>query len=151
MSAENGAAQGFIVSEVGEIQFPFLGKFRVIGMSESEAHAAIIVCWTHHSKSTDKLRVQGYRSQRVFIDGEVQTPGMYSVTDLPMNLPEALSRAGGAASGADLSRLQLNRKGKQHLINMSALVASGTNPSGIMLQEGIYCAYHHAARIKYMS
>ena len=137
MNADNGAAQGYLVGDSGEIQFPYLGKFRVAGMSESEAHSALTRALGRIIRNPQvTLRVQEYRSQRVYIDGEVKTPGVYSVTDLPMSLPEALNRAGGALSSSDLSRLQLNRKGKQHLINMSALVAKGVNPNSILLQAG---------------
>ena len=137
MSADNGAAQGYLVGDTGEIQFPYVGKFRVAGMTESEAHSAITRALGRTIRNPQvTLRVQDYRSQRVYIDGEVKTPGVYSVTDLPMSLPEALNRAGGALTNSDLSRLQLNRKGKQHLINMSALVAKGVNPNSILLQAG---------------
>ena len=137
MGTDNTAAQGYLVGEAGEIQFPYLGKFRVAGLSESEAHTAITRALGRIIRNPQvTLRVQNYRSQRVYIDGEVKTPGVYSVTDLPLSLPEALNRAGGALNSSDLSRLQLNRKGKQHLINMSALVAKGVNPNSILLQAG---------------
>ncbi len=137
MGTDNTAAQGYLVGDAGDIQFPYLGKFRVAGLSESEAHTAIARALGRIIRNPQvTLRVQDYRSQRVYIDGEVKTPGVYSVTDLPMTLPEALNRAGGALNTSDLSRLQLNRKGKQHLINMSALVANGVNPNSILLQAG---------------
>ena len=137
MGTDTTASQGYLVGDAGEIQFPYLGKFRVAGMSESEAHTAISRALGRIIRNPQvTLRVQNYRSQRVYIDGEVKTPGVYSVTDLPMSLPEALNRAGGALSSSDLSRLQLNRNGKQHLINMSGLVAKGVNPNSILLQAG---------------
>lgn len=137
MGTDKNATPGYLVGDAGDIQFPYLGKFRVTGMTESEAYTAITRALGRIIRNPQvTLRVQDYRSQRVYIDGEVKTPGVYSVTDLPMSLPEALNRAGGALTNSDLSRLQLNRKGKQHLINMSALVAKGVNPNSILLQAG---------------
>ena len=128
---------GFLVDAAGDIQFPYVGKFRVAGQTEAEVHAKLSAALGKVVRNPQlTVRVQNYRSQRVYIDGEVKTPGVYSVTDLPMSLPEALNRAGGALTAGDLSRLQLTRNGKTYTLDYTDLVAQGINPSQLILNNG---------------
>ena len=128
---------GYLVSAGGYIQFPYVGQIYVTGLTETEAYTKLSAALSRYIRNPQlTVRVQNYRSQRVYIDGEVKVPGVYSITDLPMTLPEALNRAGGSLPTSDLSRIQLNRRGKIYAVNMSSLVASGINPSSIMLAAG---------------
>ena len=128
---------GYLVSAGGYIQFPYIGQVHVVGLTETEAYTKLSAALSRYIRNPQiTVRVQNYRSQRVYIDGEVKVPGVYSITDLPMTLPEAINRAGGSLPTSDLSRVQLNRRGKLYTLNMSALVASGINPSSVMLAAG---------------
>lgn len=128
---------GYLVSAGGYIQFPYIGQVYVSGLTETEAYAKLSAALSRFIRNPQlTVRVQNYRSQRVYIDGEVKVPGVYSITDLPMTLPEALNRAGGSLPTSDTSRIQLNRRGKVYALNISSLVASGINPSSIMLAAG---------------
>lgn len=135
-SASSGGV-GYLVNASGFIQFPYIGQVQVSGLTETQAYSKLSTALGQYIRNPQiTVRVQNYRSQRVYIDGEVKIPGVYSITDLPMTLPEAINRAGGSLPTSDLSRVQLNRRGKLYTLNMSALVASGINPSSIMLAAG---------------
>ncbi len=135
--AATAGGSGFLVDRAGYIQFPHIGKFHVAGLTESQAHSRITQALSRVLRNPQlTVRVQNYRSQRVYVDGDVKTPGVYSITDLPMTLPEALNRAGGGNANADLSRLQILRGQRSHTINYPALLASGQNPSQILLAHG---------------
>lgn len=128
---------GYLIGSSGSIQFPYVGQIQMAGLTEAEAHNKLRAALGRFIRDPQlTVRVQNYRSQRIYVDGEVKTPGVYSITDLPMTLPEALNRAGGASPAADLSQLQLNRKGKIFPINLSNLATSGISPNSIILQPG---------------
>ena len=80
--------------------------------------------------------MQAYRAGRVYVDGEVRTPGLQAINDIPMTLPEAISRAGGLTATADRATVAVTRRGATILINMPQLTMLGVNPLQIMLAAG---------------
>jgi len=136
----SGAASvpGYVVSQAGEIQFPYAGNMNVAGMTVWELRARITKALARVIQSPQvTVRVLAYRSQRIYIDGEVKTPGPQYIDDVPMTLVEALNRAGGVnVSAGDSSRIELNRSGRRWLINLPALLREGHDPSAILLRSG---------------
>ncbi|UUZ54951.1 polysaccharide export protein [Massilia sp. H-1] len=88
------------------------------------------------------LRVQAYRSKRVYIDGEVKSPGLQAINDIPMTLTEALNRVDGVLPTADQSRIALERGDARFMIDLRALVAKGINPGDVMLAHGDLVRVH---------
>jgi polysaccharide export outer membrane protein len=72
----------------------------------------------------------------VYLDGEVRMPGLQSVNDIPMTLPEALGRAGGFTALADRSAIAITRNGSTTLVNLPQLTARGINPTALLLGNG---------------
>jgi len=68
---------GFEVDQNGMLDFPYAGRIKVIGLTTSEIHALLtrkLSTFLRDPKVT--LKVQHYRSQRVYVDGEVKLPGV---------------------------------------------------------------------------
>ncbi|MDB5868877.1 MAG: polysaccharide export protein [Polaromonas sp.] len=128
---------GYNVSPEGLIQFPMLGTFKISGLTENKAREEITRRLSKFLKDPQvTLRVQAYRAGRVYVDGEVRTPGLQAINDIPMTLPEAISRAGGLTPLADRATVAVTRKGATTVINMPQLSTLGVNPSRIMLAAG---------------
>ena len=128
---------GYNVSPDGLIQFPLLGTFKIAGLTENAAREEITRRLSKFLKDPQvTLRVQAYRAGRVYVDGEVRTPGLQAINDIPMTLPEAISRAGGLTAIADRATVVVTREGATTLINMPQLATLGVNPSKIMLVAG---------------
>ena len=128
---------GYTVSSEGKIQFPYAGDFKVAGLTELEARDLLIKRLSNYIKKPEvTLRVFGFRSQRIYVDGEVKTPGIVQIDDIPLSLPEALNRAGGVTQLGDQSRIKITRSGKSYLVDMTRLIADGIDPSRIMLSNG---------------
>ena len=128
---------GYNVSPEGLIQFPLLGSFKIAGLTESKARDEITRRLSKFIKDPQvTLRIQAYRAGRVYVDGEVRNPGLQAVNDIPMTLPEAISRAGGLTATADRATVAVTRKGMTTIVNMPQLARQGINPSRIMLAAG---------------
>jgi len=139
----NVAQPGFVVDHQGRIQFPFAGLLPVEGLTEEAARALLTQKLARYIASPNiTLRVQSYRSKRVYIDGEVKQPGLQAINDIPMTLVEALNRAGGLLPTADQSRIALERAEARYRINLRDLVQKGINPGNIMLAPGDVVRVH---------
>lgn len=136
-TANGTSPQGFVVDHEGRVQFPFAGVLKLAGLTEDQARDLLankLARYIAHPNVT--LRVQAYRSKRVYIDGEVKSPGLQAINDIPMTLVEALNRAGGLLPTADQSRLVLERGDERFRLDMRELVQKGINPGNVMLAPG---------------
>jgi polysaccharide biosynthesis/export protein len=128
---------GFNVSPEGLIQFPLLASFKIAGLTENQARDEFtrrLAKFVNNPQVT--LRVQAYRAGRVYVDGEVRNPGLQAITDIPMTLPEAISRAGGLTPIGDRASVAVTRNGATTLVSLPQLSELGVNPSRIMLAAG---------------
>ncbi|MDQ3058638.1 MAG: polysaccharide biosynthesis/export family protein [Pseudomonadota bacterium] len=128
---------GYNVSPEGLIQFPLLGSFKIAGLTETQAREQLtrrLAKYINDPQVT--LRVQAYRAGRIYVDGDVRNPGLQAINDIPMTLPEAISRAGGFTPTADRATVAISRNGMTTLVSMPKLVELGVNPSRIMLTAG---------------
>jgi len=142
-AAANAAPQGFVVDHHGRIQFPLVGLVTVEGLTEEQARAQLttrLAKYLAHPNVT--LRVHAYRSKRVYVDGEVKSPGLLAINDIPMTLVEAINRAGGLLPTADQSRLELERGKTHYAINLRDLVQKNINPGLVMLAPGDVVRVH---------
>lgn len=131
------AAPGFVVDHLGRIQFPLAGLLKVEALTEEQARALLTSKLAKYLANPNvTLRVQAYRSKRVYLDGEVKQPGLQAINDIPMTLVEALNRAGGLLPTADQSRIVLERGEQRYRINLRELVQKNINPGLVMLGPG---------------
>ena len=139
----NAPQQGFAVDHHGSIQFPYAGQVQVAGLTEEAARNVLARKLAKYIASPNvTLRVQAYRSRRVYVDGEVKNAGIQAINDLPMTLVEALNRAGGLLPTADQSRIGLERGDARYSINLRELVQQGINPGSLMLAHGDVVRVH---------
>jgi polysaccharide export outer membrane protein len=128
---------GFVVDHNGMVQFPFVGPIKLAGLTELDARNLLADKLVRVIKKPDiTLRVQSFRSKRIYVDGEVKTPGNQVIDDVPMSLLEGLTRAGGFMPTADQSEIVVNRAGVGYRINLPSLVKKGMDPSRIILANG---------------
>jgi len=130
-------APGFIVDAKGEIFFPYIGRTKVQGLTESGASELIAERIKTFIKDPQvTVRIQSFRSQRAYVQGEVRTPGLQIFTDVPMTLSEAISRAGSFTQAGDRAHVTLTRGGVSTVINLPQLQALGADANNIPLRNG---------------
>lgn len=134
----------YVVDQDGQIQFPYVGAIKVAGLTEMQARDVLSERLIRSIKKPDiTLRVQEFRSKKVYVDGEVKSPGNQPIEDVPMTLLEALTRAGGMLATADQSSIVVSRSGRSYPVNIPALVRQGINPSDILLANGDVVRVRH--------
>jgi polysaccharide biosynthesis/export protein len=98
---QNDLSGKFTVETDGSFTFPLIGRIQAGGLTlrqiETELKKRLADGYFKNPQLT--VAVDTYRSQRVFITGEVRTPGTYTLTG-DMSLIEALSRAGSTTQFA---------------------------------------------------
>ena len=136
-AASSGTTPGFVVDHDGMVQFPYVGLIKLAGLTEAQARNALEgQLGRYFKKPKLTLRVQAYRSQRVYLSGEVKTQGIQAINDIPMTLAEALNRAEGLLPTGDASHVEISRAGKNYSVNLPQLVRKGMDPAAIMLASG---------------
>jgi polysaccharide export outer membrane protein len=142
-SGANSGAPGFVVDHQGRIQFPLVGMVAVEGLTEEQARTLLSTKLAKYLATPNvTLRVQSYRSKRVYIDGEVKSPGLQAINDIPMTLVEAINRAGGLLPTADQSRIVLERGEQRYRVNLRDLVQKDISPGLVMLAPGDVVRVH---------
>ena len=146
-------APGFIVDAAGEISFPYIGRTRLQGLTESGASELIAKRIGSIIKAPlVSVRIQSFRSQRAYVEGEVRTPGLQIFTDIPMTLSEALNRAGSITAGGDRSHVTLTRGDRTVVIDLMQLKRFGADANNIPLRNGdiVYVGNRDDSRIYVM-
>lgn len=128
---------GYPVSQDGMIQFPFIGSLKVQGLTEQAVRDQLGQRLARFFKKPQvTVRIQTYRSSRIYIDGAVGNPGLQVLDDIDMTLAEAVARAGGFSPAADRNAIVLTRGTQNVDIPLARLMAQGVNPASIRLQAG---------------
>lgn len=129
-------AAGFVVNDDGDVQFPYVGKLKVAGMTTDQAQQVVVHALTLFKSPQVTVRIASYRSKQVYVEGEVHEPGVQPINDVPMTLYEALNRAGGVLPTADQSRLELIRDGTSYSVDLTSMLERKISGAQIVLRNG---------------
>lgn len=128
---------GNVVGEDGNIYYPYVGVVKAAGKTVEEIREVLT---RKLSKFIERVqldvRVASYRSQRVYIVGEVAQPGIQLVKDIPLTVLEAINSAGGVTQEADQRNITLTRKDQTYSINLLALYEGGRISQNVLLKNG---------------
>ena len=128
---------GRVVDEKGDIYFPFVGLIKAAGLTVSQFRVNLEQKLAKYIKTPQvEVEVASYRSQKVFVAGEVKTPGVMMITDQPMRITDAIGFAGGFTPEADNYSVVLTRKQLSFPIDLDALYYAGDIRLNLQLQEG---------------
>lgn len=128
---------GTVVGEDGNVFFPYAGIIKASGKTVEQLREELTRKLSIYIEQVQlDVRVTSYRSQRVYIVGEVRTPGIQSVKDIPLTVLEAINSAGGLSDKADARNITLTRTDKTYSINLQALYEGGDISQNILLKEG---------------
>ena len=116
----------FVIDQQGQLHFPFAGAVPLAGLTREAARDRLAQRLARYFRAPRvTVTVMAYRSQRVYVDGQVRTPGPQPINDIPMTVLEALNRAGGLLPTADQSRVTVERAGRRYRIDLAAMMGGG--------------------------
>ena len=108
----NNKKYSLVVTRDGEIFMPEIGPVSVAGLTFSDAKATIVQLIENQLIGTQvSLTLGALRSINIFVLGEAQIPGMYTVNALT-TLTNAIFASGGIRQSGSLRNIQLKRNGK---------------------------------------
>ena len=128
---------GNVVGEDGKFFYPFAGVIQAAGRTVEEIREELTRKLSKYIENVQlDVRMAGYRSQRVYVVGEVVQPGIYVVKDIPLTVLEAINSAGGVNPTADLRNITLTRDDKTYSINLLSLYEGGDIKQNVLLKHG---------------
>jgi polysaccharide export outer membrane protein len=130
-------ASGTVVGEDGAIFYPYVGVVQAAGKTVEEIRDRLTKKLSKYIERVQlDVRVASYRSQRIYVVGEVKVPGIQLVKDVPLTVLEAINNAGGVTERSDRRNITLTRGDKTYSINLLALYEGGDKTQNVMLQHG---------------
>ncbi|MFC0694798.1 polysaccharide biosynthesis/export family protein [Paraburkholderia humisilvae] len=136
-TGSNSVVSGYTIDSGGKVQYAYIGPVKLAGLTEMEARDLMTTKLSKYIRNPQvTLRITAYRSKRVYVDGEVRNPGLQTLNDMTMTLPEAINRAGGFTTNGDRSQIAVTRSDETVVVNIPDLIAKGTNPNNIVLRDG---------------
>lgn len=122
--AENRIFNGYLVDEVGEINFPIVGKLNVLNKSITDIENMIFNEIKVYIKDpTVKVRILNYK---ITVLGEVKAPGTLNIQDERFSLPQALGSVGDLTITGDRKNIMIIRRDNDKTITE---IVDLTNPN----------------------
>ncbi|MCX7178169.1 MAG: polysaccharide biosynthesis/export family protein, partial [Proteobacteria bacterium] len=108
----DAASSGRLIEPDGTVFFPYVGKIKAEGMTPADLREQIGSALTKIIREPQvDVRVTEFRSQRVYITGEVAAPGPLFLNDSPIGALDAIASKGGFTEFSNRTRILLTRNG----------------------------------------
>ena len=114
----------------GKISLDIVGEVEAAGLTSAELEKSIVRQMSRYNKAISQavVRVVTYGHLKVFVSGQVHTPGKYTFEIIP-DIWELINEAGGVTELGDLTRVTIirggDRAGEVEVVNVSSLMSAG--------------------------
>jgi polysaccharide export outer membrane protein len=136
-SFRDPASSGQQVGDDGYLYYPYVGLIKAVGMNIAALRDVLTdKLSTYINEPQLDVRVVAYRSQKVYVVGEIKSPGVLPLDDLPLMVADAISLSGGLTDDAYKSGVNISRDGKVYEIDLKALYDFADASQNLMLKHG---------------
>ena len=128
---------GFRVQADGTITYAYAPNIQAAGKTVQQVHKELVKRLSRVIEEPQvDVKVVGFRSQKAYVTGEVNKPGVLPVTEIPLTLIDALNQAGGLTESADWRTVTFTRGDKTEIIKLDDFYAYGDISQNRLLQHG---------------
>jgi polysaccharide export outer membrane protein len=128
---------GFRVQADGTISYAYAPNVPAAGKTVAEVREELIKRLSRVIEDPQiDVKVVGFRSQKAYVTGEVNKPGVYAVTETPLTLIDALNQAGGLNERADWKTVTFIRGNDTEVIRLDDFYSKGDISQNRLLQHG---------------
>jgi polysaccharide export outer membrane protein len=137
VSSRSAAISGRVIYDDGTVFVPLIGKVQAAGLTVDEFRFGITRALSRMVRDPQvEVSVAAYRSQRVFMAGEVNTKGVLQITDQPLYVADAIALSGSFTGDADLPATMLMRAGKIYPLDLERMFYAGDMSANVLLTDG---------------
>ncbi|PAJ74484.1 polysaccharide biosynthesis protein [Pseudoalteromonas sp. NBT06-2] len=131
------AFDGFRIQADGTITYAYAANIPAAGKTIRQLHDVLVKRLSRIiEKPQIDIKVVGFNSQKAYVTGEVNKPGVYAVTEIPLTLIDALNQAGGLNDKADWRTVTFTRGNKSETIQLDEFYENGDISQNRLLQHG---------------
>jgi polysaccharide export outer membrane protein len=136
-SFRDAETSGQQVGDDGYLYYPYVGMVKAAGMNIAALRDVLTAKLSAYIQDPQlDVRVIGFRSKRVYVVGEVNSPGVLPLNDVPLTIADAISLSAGLTEEAYKSGVNVSRNGEVHEIDLKALYDYADSTQNLTLQHG---------------
>jgi len=136
-SFRDAETSGQQVGDDGYLYYPYVGMVEAAGMNIAAMRDILTEKLSAYIQNPQlDVRVVAYRSKRVYVVGEVNSPGVLPLDNVPLTIADAISLSGGLTENAHKSGVNVSRDGTVHEIDLKALYDHADSSQNLTLRHG---------------
>mgnify|MGYP001115174842 CR=1 FL=1 len=136
-SQRTAEESGIIVENDGTLFYPYVGIVNVDGLTVNQIRDIIADDLAEFINDPQvDVKVVVYNSKRVFVTGQVNTPGPQRITNVPLTILDAIANAGGLTENANWHEVLLSRNGVETELSVYEMLNNGRLGQNRLLQHG---------------
>ncbi|MCG7562508.1 MULTISPECIES: polysaccharide export protein [Pseudoalteromonas] len=128
---------GFRVQADGTVTFAYAPEIPAAGRTVTELRADLVQRLSRVIEDPQiDVKVVGFKSQRVYVTGEVNKPNVFPITETPLTLLDAVNQAGGLTDSANWDHVTFTRGEKSERISLERFYSEGDISQNRLLKHG---------------
>lgn len=125
-----------VIDEAGTFFYPFIGQVRASGRTVGQIREDLVTRLEEFFATPQvDVSVIAFNARKATVTGEVGAQGSIPLSNVPLSLMEVINTV-GVADGADLSRIQLRRGGRQYQVNLKGFLEAGIARGNPVILDG---------------